>query len=145
MLIHFERVVLLRVQVDELVVQVPDELPVDQGVDVLAELVQHEPVAQLEGPADAHHLTRLLHLAARVEERGAHVRQEAGAHPVGHLDGRDDGEDDEPEPEEDVDLLVDDVQGQHAETVEALHCARRSELVEGAFCNLKNKSDTVNI
>ena len=110
MLIHFERVVLLRVQVDELVVQVPDELPVDQGVDVLAELVQHEPVAQLEGPADAHHLTRLLHLAARVEERGAHVRQEAGAHPVGHLDGRDDGEKDEPEPEEDVDLLIDDVQ-----------------------------------
>ena len=47
MLIHFQRVVLLRVQVDELVVQVPDELPVDQGVDVLAELVQHEPVAQL--------------------------------------------------------------------------------------------------
>ena len=140
MLIHFQRVVLLRVQVDELVVQVPDELPVDQGIDVLAELVQHEPVAQLEGPADAHHLARLLHLAARVEQRGAHVRQEAGAHPVGHLDGGDDGEDHEPEPEEDVDLLVDDVERQHAETVEALHCARRSKLVEGAFCHLENKS-----
>ena len=136
MLIHFERVVLLRVQVDELVVQVPDELPVDQGVDVLAELVQHEPVAQLEGPADAHHLTRLLHLAARVEERGAHVRQEAGAHPVGHLDGRDDGEDDEPEPEEDVDLLVDDVERKYTETVESLYCSRGSEFVECTFRNL---------
>ena len=55
------------------------------------------------------------------------------------MDGGDDGEEDEPEPDEDVDLLVDDVQRQHAETVEALHCARRSELVEGAFCNLENK------
>ena len=36
------------------------------------------------------------------------------------MDGGDDGEEDEPEPDEDVDLLVDDVERQDAQTVDGL-------------------------
>ena len=53
------------------------------------------------------------------------------------LDAGDDGDDDEPEPEEHVDLLVDDVERQHAQRVELLHCSRRTELVELALRHLK--------
>ena len=37
-----------------------------------------------------------------------------------YMDGGDDGEEDEPEPDEDVDLLVDDVERQDAQTVDGL-------------------------
>jgi len=49
----------------------------------------------------------------------------------------DDGEDDEPEPEEDVDLLVDDVHAQHAECVETLDRAGASVLVEDTLGHLE--------
>ena len=44
-----------------------------------------------------------------------------------------DGEDDEPEPEHDVDLLVDDVQGKDAHGVVSLNCAGGTIFVEGAL------------
>jgi hypothetical protein len=44
-------------------------------------------------------------------------------------DGRDEGE---PEPEEDIDLLVDDVEGEDAEAVELLLSGRCADAVEGA-------------
>ena len=53
--------------------------------------------------------------------------------PDDEVDGGDDGEDDEPEPEHDVDLLVEDVHAQHAERVEPLDGARASVLVEDAL------------
>ena len=54
----------------------------------------------------------------------------------GHVDEvqhREDGEDDEPEPHEDEDLLVDDVGGKHAQGVVLLEGARVTVLVEGAL------------
>ena len=36
------------------------------------------------------------------------------------MDGGDDGEEDEPEPDEDVDLLIDDVERQDAQAVDGL-------------------------
>ena len=42
----------------------------------------------------------------------------------------------EPEPQEDVDLLVDDVDGEDAEAVEHLDCPRGSKPLEGALCHL---------
>ena len=56
---------------------------------------------------------------------------------VDEEDAGDGGDDDEPEPEEDVDLLVDDVEGQNAETVMPFRGAAWPELVETAFGNLK--------
>ena len=42
----------------------------------------------------------------------------------------------EPKPEEDVDLLVDDVDGEDAEAVEHLDCPRGTKPLEGALCHL---------
>ena len=52
------------------------------------------------------------------------------------LDGGDDGHDDEPEPQEDVDLLIDDVERKHAEAVKLLNCSRRTEFVKRALRHL---------
>ena len=49
------------------------------------------------------------------------------------MEDGDDAEDDEPEPEDDVDLLVEDVHAEHAERVEPLDGARASVLVEDAL------------
>jgi hypothetical protein len=56
-----------------------------------------------------------------------------------HLDACDDGQNDEPEPEEDIDLLVDDVEREDAETVELLDGAGGAELVKGALGDLKER------
>ena len=52
------------------------------------------------------------------------------------LDGGDDGHDDEPEPQEHVDLLIDDVERKHAETIKLLNCSRRTEFVKRALRHL---------
>ena len=49
----------------------------------------------------------------------------------------DGGEEDEPEPEENVDLLVNDVERENTQTVMTLHSSRGSKLVKTAFCNLR--------
>ena len=52
---------------------------------------------------------------------------------VDQVEGGEDGEDDVPEPEADVDLLVDDVQGEHAHRVVHLDRAGGTVLVEVAL------------
>ena len=54
-----------------------------------------------------------------------------------YLDTSGDGQDDEPEPEEDIDLLVDDVEGEDAEPIKLLHRPGRTKLVECALGHLK--------
>jgi len=49
------------------------------------------------------------------------------------VNSRDDSNEDEPKPEEDIDLLVDDVERKNAETVNSLYGARGTILVERAF------------
>ncbi len=48
------------------------------------------------------------------------------------MNGGDGGDEGEPEPEEDVDLLVDDVEGEDAEAVELLLPCCCADAVEGA-------------
>ena len=50
------------------------------------------------------------------------------------------GEEDEPEPEQDVELLVDNVEGQDAQRVKLLHGSGRTELVELALGHLNNRT-----
>ena len=52
---------------------------------------------------------------------------------VDEVQDGDDGQEDEPEPEEDEDLLVDDVGGEHAEGVVLLERAGVAVLVEGTL------------
>ena len=49
---------------------------------------------------------------------------------------RDGSKKDEPEEEEYVNLLIDDVQWEHTEGIMLLNCSRRTIFVERAFCNL---------
>ena len=60
--------------------------------------------------------------------------------PVDEDESGDDGQEDHPEPEEDVDLLIDDVQGKHTQAVLFLNSSRRTILVESALGHLKRKS-----
>ena len=53
-----------------------------------------------------------------------------------HLQAGEQADKDEPEPEKDVDLLVDDVEGEDAEAVVLLHGAGGAELVERALGHL---------
>ena len=52
---------------------------------------------------------------------------------VDEVEDGDDGQEDEPEPQEHEDLLVDDVEGEHAQGVVLLQGARVTVLVEGAL------------
>ena len=54
-------------------------------------------------------------------------------------DASDGGHHNEPEPEEDVDLLIDDVQRQDTEPVMSLGGAARTKLVKTALGDLKQK------
>ncbi len=53
-----------------------------------------------------------------------------------YLNASNDADDDKPEPEEDIDLLVNDVEGEDAEAIKLLNSPRRTELVEGALGDL---------
>ena len=57
--------------------------------------------------------------------------------PVEEGQAGDDGDDDQPEPDEDVDLLVDDVEGQDAEAVFLLDGTGGTVVVEGALGHLR--------
>jgi hypothetical protein len=57
------------------------------------------------------------------------------------VNGCDGGDEGEPEPEEDVDLLVDDVQRKHAEAVELLLAGSGADTVK---CTTKKKDIKLN-
>ena len=46
-------------------------------------------------------------------------------------------EEHQPEPEEDVDLVVDHVDGEDTQTIKLLNCTGNTEVVESAFCNFR--------
>ena len=54
-----------------------------------------------------------------------------------NLNSSDNGKEDKPEPKENIDLLIDDVEGEDAESINFLHRSRRTVLVEGTFCDLQ--------
>ena len=61
---------------------------------------------------------------------------------IKYLNCSKDAKNDEPEPEEHIDLFVDDVEGKNTKTIKLLHCSRRTKLVEGAFCDLEKIYDS---
>ena len=99
----------------------------------LTEHVKEEPVSDVALLHD-----RVDHLSPDepepdVQEVCAHLRADDNDDPVDDDEEAKDGERDEPEPEEDVDLLVDDVEREKTERVVLLDLSRRSELVERAL------------
>jgi len=120
----------------DLVPEVEDELVVDGRVDVLGQLHEEEPVAVVDVVDDAPDVDLVVGLGPVAQQHGAAVGGGEADHPEDHVDAGPDGHGDEPEPQEDVDLLVDDVVGQHAEAILVLHRAGGTILVEGALGDL---------
>ena len=67
------------------------------------------------------------------------VPPEAGhgddGHDVDGVEGGQDGQEDEPEPESDVDLLIDDVQTKHTQSIVLLDGSRGTVFVKCTFCH----------
>jgi len=108
-------------------VQLQDKLLGGHLVQVLGYEIEEEEVADLLAVAQPGLRDDVRDLVARdspspgLDHGSADAcGQEDGA-AVGHEETGDGGEEDEPEPEEDVDLLVDDVERQHAQPVVTLH------------------------
>ena len=107
----------------------------------MAEHVEKEPVAHFGLADDGVDDFAVDEPEADVEQVGPHARRQDDDEPVEEDEGCEEAEDEEPEPEEDVDLLVDDVQRQDAEGVVLLHLAGRAELVESALGHAREDVD----
>lgn len=100
--------------------QLVDELAEDERVDVLAQLVEKEPISHPDLATDSLDLVERRQAATSPQQHLPHTWHSHHSQSVSHLDACDDADGDEPEPEEDVDLLVNDVQGENAEAVKFL-------------------------
>ena len=116
--------------------QIADELFVDERVNVLAEEKENKPVPNLALAGDqfdfvARRQTGLgpqqVHPCLGSQDDSQAVQQRQ----TGHY-----RQQDEPEPEEHVNLLVDDVQREDAQAVDFLNCTGRTKFVERAFGHL---------
>jgi len=113
--------------------QVKDELVEDNWVHVLAQLHQNEPVAE---PESVHHNrdinTAGTFSAAAEDEKAAVSGEDSGCSEREENTGPDNKQE-EPEPKENIDLLVDYVDWKNAEAVVVDNGARRPILVKGAL------------
>lgn len=125
----------------QLVRELLQHVPKYNRINVLAQHVEQEPVAHL---APTHQQVNgvLSHEPeAHAQQVHAHARREYDYDPVNDRHERQASEDDEPEPEEHVDLLVDDVEGQDADGVVALDFAGDAVFVEGALGHSREDED----
>ena len=103
----------------------------------LAEHVEEEPVAHLGLAND-----RVDHLPvdepeADVQQVGSHPRAQDDDQPVEEDQCGQEAQDQEPEPQKDVDLFVDDVEREDAEAVVLHHGTGRAVLVKRALRHLR--------
>ena len=113
----------------------------DHRVHVLPEHVEEEPVAHLGLLDDDVDALLLYEPESDVEQIGPHPGRDYDDDAVKDDHGCEAAQDQEPEPEEDVDLLIDDIDGQDAEGIVALNVSRRAKLVEGAFGHAREYVD----
>ena len=129
------RIVNVLVVVAQLSGQLVHHLLEDDGVNVLAQHVEQEPVAHL-GLLDDDVDALLFDQSEPDEEQvGTHARGKHNHGPVDHHEHREQEEQEHPEPKEDVDLLIDNVQGQDAHGIVLFNFTGGSKLVEGALCH----------
>ena len=76
-----------------------------------------------------------------VEQIGSHFGTDDDDDPVDNDQEAENAEENEPKPEKDVNLLVDDVERQEAKRVVLLHLARGAELVERALGHAREHVD----
>jgi len=99
-------------------------------VNILAQEVEQEPVAHRRLLHHHLHALRLHPPVAQLEQVGPESGRQAEAKTVDHHEGGEAGEAQHPEPEEDVDLLVEDVEWEDTKSVMFLQLPRGAELVE---------------
>ena len=102
-------------------------------VHVLAQHVEEEPVAHLALLDDGVDDLSLDEPESNVEEVGAHPRTDDYHETIDDDERREHAQNEKPEPQENVNLFIDDVQRKDAERVVFLHLTRSTELVKGAF------------
>lgn len=100
---------------------VEHEVPEVKRVDVLGQQVEEEPVANTELVDDGLQSFSVGHSASRLRRQDSNARDHNGECAIDDGHERSDGKEVEPEPQEDVNLLVNDVDGQDAHSVVSLH------------------------
>ena len=93
----------------------------------------------LLGQAEADDVLVHLSVGPGVDHVDPHGVGDDGEQPVDQPDARDGCEEDKPEVEKDVDLLIDDVLGKDTQGVMLHQGARGSVLLEVALCHLKKE------
>lgn len=118
------------VTVTQLICKVLHDVSEDHRVQVFSQHVQEIPVAHLALPDDGVYRIPSDEAEPHAHDVNPHPGRQDDDDAVNDGEEGQDAEDDEPEPKEDVDLLVDDVQGKDAEGVVPLHLSAGAELVE---------------
>ena len=123
--------------------QVPNEVVDQQNIKILANQLQKEPISNLFKPRQAWRVQdgfdiRSLARSSTMDGDQEHpqVWSQQGKKPVDQENSGDNGNKDQPEPDEDKDLFVDDVQGENAESILLFNGSGRTILVEGTFGHL---------
>jgi len=110
-------------------------------VNVLAEQIEEEPVSDDRLLHDQFDVFLLDASVANPQQVAAHAGRDDDHDAVqDHQQGQE-PQDQHPEPEENVNFFVENVEWQNAEGVVLFDFARRTELVEGAFCHAREDVD----
>lgn len=110
-----------------------NDVTVNEHVNVLSEHVQKKPVAHFRAAHNDLHRFPFDEAETHSQQVDAQPRWEDDQCPIDDSNGGKNGEYQEPEPEEDVDLLVDHVQGQDTDGIMSLYFATHSIFVECAL------------
>jgi len=118
-----------------LIVELKDELPEDEGAHIEGENVQEPPVPEHEPVSDViENVTdSILVSQPPLDHLTQGARTEDEHQVVDDAGPRQDDQQDQPEPDEHKDLLVDRVYRQHAESIVGLYCPRGAKLLINAF------------
>lgn len=113
--------------------QLMHDLFEDHVVHILSQHVEQKPISHLTLLDDGVDDIFLDESEPNEEQIGPHLGTDDDDHSVDDHEGRQTPQNQEPEPQEDVDLLVDNIERQDAEGVMLFHFARGTELVKRAF------------
>ena len=123
--------------------QLGDELLHADLVHVLGDEIEKEEVSELLEVVEAGLAQNIVDLVPvdparpRLYHGSPDPRPSQHAQPIQEEDAGDGSDNDEPEPEEDIQLLIDNVEGEDAESIVSLDSAGRSKLVKTALSNLR--------
>jgi len=113
--------------------KIKDEMIEYLWMHVLAELHHEEPVSKPELGHDQGDVFPPTGLRSATEHQEARITGDNGDNPEAKEDASPTDEKDVPEPEKDVDFLVDDVQRKYTETINVYDATRGTILVERTF------------